>query len=71
MKLDKRIVIIVVVIIAAGAGYWFWQNSHAPKVEVAVENRLIKRPPIPSILPPMRHNWNLCAQNRSKHFQSP
>jgi cobalt-zinc-cadmium efflux system membrane fusion protein len=43
MKLDKRIVIIVVVIIAAGAGYWFWQNSHAPKVEVAADRPADKK----------------------------
>jgi len=38
MKLDKKIIaIVVVLIIAAGGGYWFWQNSHTTKVEVAVE----------------------------------
>ena len=43
MKLDRRIVIVVLVIIAAGAGYWFWQNSHAVKVEAAVEKPADKK----------------------------
>lgn len=43
MKLDKKIVIMVVVIVAAGAGYWFRQNSHAVKVEVAAEKPAEKK----------------------------
>jgi cobalt-zinc-cadmium efflux system membrane fusion protein len=38
MRLDKKLVTtVVVILIVAGCGFWFWQNSHASKTEVALE----------------------------------